>query len=364
MRGGIAHYVALLYQKLKERGHNVRVLSFKRQYPSLLFPGKTQKDEGKELLHVDSNPLLDSINPLSWILAFLWLKKIKPDLLIFKYWMPFFAPCYATLAFLSKNLMGCRIIYICDNIVPHEKKFGDHILTRLGLKFVDFFIVQSQTVLKDLLTFKHDAVYRLVAHPIYEIFPPAKPKHDAKAILKIREERVLLYFGYIRAYKGLQYLIKAFPSIIERFPVRLLICGEFYEGREETLNLIDELNLKNTVTVCDRFIPNEEVGLYFCSADLVVLPYTSATQSGIVKVAYHYDKPVLITNVGGLPEVVPDGKSGYVVPPRDSRALTEAVLRYYKENKEIQFTENVKIEKKKYTWDRMAEAIEELLHLN
>ena len=219
-----------LYQKLKERGHNVRVLSFKRQYPSLLFPGKTQKDEGKELLPVDTTPLLDSINPLSWIWAFLWLKKINPDVLIFKYWMPFFAPCYATIAFLSKNLVGCRIVYICDNIVPHEKKFGDQFLTRLGLKFVDFFIVQSQTVRNDLFTFKHEAVYRLVAHPIYEIFPPAKPKHEAKAKLEIREERVLLYFGYIRAYKGLQYLIKAFPTVIEQFPVRLIICGEFYEG--------------------------------------------------------------------------------------------------------------------------------------
>jgi len=363
LRGGMAHYAALLYHQLWKCGHDVRVLSFRRQYPSLLFPGKTQKDEGAELIHIDSTPLLDSINPLSWVRAFFRIKKIKPDAIIFNYWMPFFAPCYATIVFLSKYCLGIRTLYICHNIVPHEKKLGDHTLNRIGLRFIDYFIVQSRTVLKDLLIYRHDAVYRKVAHPVYKIFPPSILKQDARTSLNIREDRVLLYFGYIRKYKGLLYLIKAMPVIVEHFPVRLIICGEFYEGREEILQLIDELGLKSRVTVCDRFIPNEEVNRYFCAADMVVLPYISATQSGIVKVAYHYDRPVLVTNVGGLPEVVPHDKCGYVVPPEDTDAITKSILKFYRENKEDAFTKNVRKEKQKYTWDKMSKAIEELLQL-
>ena len=361
MRGGIAHYVALLYRKLRERGHSVHVLSFKRQYPSLLFPGKTQADEGEELIPIDSVPLLDSINPITWIRAYFWLKHIRPDALIFKYWMPFFAPCYAVIAFLVKKAFNTRILYICDNIIPHEKKPGDRLLTWLGLRFVDAFIVQSASVRLDLLSLVPGAVYREIPHPVYEIFPPAIPKTDAKEILKISDRHVLLYFGYIRAYKGLATLIEALPFVIEKLPVRLLVCGEFYEGRNATLNQIKELKLKNAVTVYDKFIPNEEVGVFFCASDLIVLPYVSATQSGIVQVAYHYDRPVIVTDVGGLPEVVPDGKCGYVVPPKNSRALADAILKYYNKKKEHAFSNNVKIEKKKYSWDRMTQAVEELI---
>jgi len=361
LRGGIAHYVALLSKKLQQRGHSVHVLSFRRQYPSLLFPGKTQQDEGSDLIPVHSESLLDSINPISWIRAFFWLKKIQPDLLIFKYWMPFFAPCYATVAFLAKSMLGVRILYICDNIVPHEKKPGDRFLTWLGLRFVDAFIVQSDSVLADLLRLRPDALYRKVHHPVYEIFPAALPKKKARQTLALRDERIMLYFGYIRAYKGLDYLIEAMPRVLEECPVRLLVCGEFYEGREQTLRRIQELQLEKFVTVFDRFIPNEEVGLYFSASDLVVLPYVSATQSGIVQVAYHYDRPVIVTAVGGLPEVVPHGKCGYVVPPKNAQALADAILRFYAEKKEKTFVKNVHIEKQKYSWDRMTEAIEGLV---
>ena len=361
MRGGIAHYVALLYKKLSERGHDVHVLSFKRQYPSLLFPGKTQADEGEELIPVDSMPLLDSINPFSWIRAFFWIKKIKPDVLLYKYWMPFFAPCFATLSFLSKKFLKTKIVYVCDNIVPHEKKIGDRLLTKIGLKYVDGFVVQSKSVLRDLLSFRPDAVYRESPHPVYEIFPPAVTKNQARKHLKIQDEKVILYFGYIRKYKGLNSLIEAMPKILKLIQVHLLVCGEFYEGRKETYDLIDSLKLKNDITVCDAFIPNEEVVHYFCAADLVVLPYISATQSGIVQIAYHYDKPVVVTDVGGLPEVVHNGKTGFVIPPRDSEAIADAVVNYYEKGKEETFTKNVHLEKKKYTWDNMIDTIESLI---
>ena len=361
LRGGIAHYVALLYKKLSERGHDVRVLSFKRQYPSLLFPGKTQADEGKELIPLPSTPILDSINPFSWIKAALWLKKVQPDLLIFKYWMPFFAPCYATVAFLARRLFKVKTLYILDNVIPHEKKPLDRLLTRIGLHGVDAFIAQSASVREDLLQFRPHASYRDVPHPVYEIFPPAEPMDAARSALGVTEKNVLLYFGYIRRYKGLKYLVQAMPEIRKTLgDVRLLVCGEFYEGREEILSLIDTLSLAGCVTVVDDFIPNEAVARYFSAANLVVLPYVTATQSGIVQVAYHYNKPVVVTRVGGLPEVVPHGKSGYVVEPEDPQAIAQAVIHFFQQHREDELSEGVRIEKTRYSWDRMTEAIEAL----
>ena len=344
LRGGIAHYIALLFKNLKKRGHAVKVLSFKRQYPGLFFPGKTQQDEGKELIHIESVPLLDSINPFTWIRAFFWIKKVRPELLIFKYWMPFFAPCYATISCLSKTFLNIKTLYILDNVVPHEGRVGDYILTRIGLQFIDFFIAQSATVLKDLLKFRPEAEFKEIPHPVYEIFPPAISKAKARNELHINDKRVILYFGYIREYKGVRYLIKAMPLILDSMDVKLLICGEFYEGREEIFTLIEDLNVKDNVKIYDSFIPNEQVGYYFCAADLVVLPYISATQSGIVQIAYHYLKPVLVTSVGGLPEVVRDGTCGYVVRPEDPAAIADKVKKYYQNNKESEFRNNIKTE--------------------
>jgi glycosyltransferase involved in cell wall biosynthesis len=279
-------------------------------------------------------------------------------MLVFQYWMPFFAPCFAFLGFLTRQMLGARVIYVCHNIIPHEKKPGDRLLNRLGLAFVDGFIVQSKAVLKDLLNLRIDAVYREVPHPVYEIFPPPIPKDKARKALAIREERVLLYFGNIRAYKGLPYLIRAMPEILDHFPVRLLVCGEFYEERAETMRLIERLDVGSAVTVYDRFIPNEEVQLFFCASDLVVLPYVSATQSGIVQIAYYYDKPVVVTRVGGLPEVVIDGKSGYVVAAKNAAGLAEAVVDFYRESRGKALVRGVKKEKHKYSWDRMVDAVE------
>ena len=360
LRGGIAHYIALLYRTLRERGHTVSVLSFKRQYPSLLFPGKTQKDEGAELIPVESHPVLDSINPVTWVQACFLLKKMKPDIVYFKYWMPFFAPCYAILAFALRSFLRVPAVFLCDNVIPHEKKVADVWLTKLALRFPDFFIVQSESVLSDLRTLRPDARVRLVPHPVYEIFPPPVSKAEARRRLEIRDARVILFFGYIRGYKGLRYLLEALPEILRGASVRLIVCGEFYEGRSEALDLIGRLKIEDSVTLHDQFIPNDRVGDYFCAADAVVLPYVSATQSGIVQIAYFYDRPVIATTVGGLPEMVRDGRTGYLVPPENPEAIAGAVLRFYRENRTDYFEKNIRSEKKKYSWDRMAEAIEEL----
>jgi glycosyltransferase involved in cell wall biosynthesis len=277
--------------------------------------------------------------------------------------MPFFAPCYALIALLTKRLLGVKTLYILDNIIPHEKKPGDRILSRVGLAFVDFFIAQSKSVLHDLLFFQPNAVFREIPHPIYEIFPPPVSKSEARKKLQIQEESVLLYFGYIRAYKGLRYLVEAMPLVLKNLNIRLLVCGEFYEGREETLDLVQRLGVQEYLTIYDQFIPNEDVGLFFCAADLVVLPYVTATQSGIAQIAYHYEKPVVVTRVGGLPEVVPHGKAGYVVPTKDPDALACAIQDFYQKKREKAMVKGVRLEKKKYTWDRMIQAIEELYHL-
>jgi glycosyltransferase involved in cell wall biosynthesis len=358
MRGGIAHYIALLSKSLTDRGHDVFVLSFKRQYPSFLFPGKTQKDDGGELIPVRAEPILDSINPATWVRAFFWLKSVRPRLVLFKYWMPFFAPCYATVAFLAKTFLRVPVVFLCDNISPHEKKFGDAFLSKLALRFPDSFIVQSKAVLDDLLDFRPGARVRLVPHPVYDIFPPPVAKAEARRRLGISESRVILFFGYIRRYKGLGVLIEAMPEILRRVPLRLIVCGEFYEGRDETIGLIRGLGLEERVTLEDRFIPNEAVADFFCAADAVVLPYLSATQSGIAQVAYHYDRPVIATSAGGLPEAVVRGKTGFIVPPGDAKALANAVIRFYAEKKEGVFARNVRVEKRKYSWENMARAIE------
>lgn len=365
LRGGIAHYIALLYQTLVQRGHDVYVLSFQRQYPKLLFPGKTQEDEGKELIPVRAFPLLDSINPFSWVQALFWLKTIRPDVVCFKYWMPFFAPCYSTLVLGLKYFFHVPSIFICDNIVPHEKKIGDAWLTRVALRFPDFFIVQSETVRSDLLRFRREAIHVKVPHPVYTIFPSPIQKEEARKRLGISPRvPLLLFFGYIRSYKGLSCLIEALPEIRKSLPAELLVAGEFYEEREATLQLIKQLGLEHVVHLHDRFIENEKVAEYFCASDLVVLPYRSATQSGIVQIAYHYEKPVLATSVGGLPEVIRPGKTGYLVPPNDPFSLAKAVVQFFTQDKKIPFGQWIRKEKEAYSWDRMAEAIEKMAGVN
>ena len=361
LRGGIAHYIALLHRALIKRGHEVHILSFKRQYPSLFFPGKTQIDKGKELIPVRSIPLLDSINPITWIKTIFWLKTVKPDLVVFKYWMPFFGPCYATIVFFAKIFYGIPSCYICDNIVPHDKKIGDRLLTHLALRFVDGFVVQSKTVKRDLLTVRMNARYQFAHHPIYNIFPPAVDKTAAKSKLGIKEKNTILFFGYIRPYKGLNILIEAMTHILEKIPLRLIICGEFYEGREQILSLIKQKNLGSSITIEDRFIPNQEVGIYFSAADLVVLPYLTATQSGIVQIAYNYNVPVIVTDVGGLPEVVVDGKTGYIVQTGNPKALAKSIIGFFKKNKYHDFSQNIRKVKQKYSWEHMAKAIESFI---
>jgi len=363
MRGGIAHYVALLFLKLQEMGHDVRIISFKRQYPKFLFPGKTQQDTSQEVIDLPSLPMIDSINPFSWLRTFWLIRKEKPELVIYKYWIPFFAPCYGTIVLLSHLFSRAKSLYIGDNIEPHEKiPVLNFLLTQWALWQVDFFIVQSASVRRDLLKYKPAARFKEIPHPVYEIFKENHTQSEARIALGLAEsERVLLFFGYIRAYKGLNYLIDALPLVLEKLKVRLVIAGEFYEDEAKYRRQISDLHLEQDILLKADYIPNEEVGIYYAAADVVVLPYVSATQSGIVQIAYNYNKPVITTNVGGLPEVIDAGKTGYIVPAKDPAALAEAILRFYHERDQIDFSGNIQVHKQQYSWERLAQAMVEFV---
>ncbi len=360
LRGGIAHYNALLYQELSKK-HHVEVVTFKRQYPSLLFPGKTQMETDGEMQRVPAESLIDSIDPLNWISVAREIRRRQPDLIIMKYWLPFFGPCFGTIARVATRGTNTKVLYICDNVVPHEKRPGDAIFTRYAFGAGDFFIVQSDAVERDLKTFLPHARYKKVAHPVYNIFGDLMDKQEARRQLGITEERVLLFFGYIRAYKGLHVMLEAMAKLLKELDVRLLVVGEFYDDKEKYMSQLHQLGLENHVTVNSDYVPNDKVGVYFSAANVVMLPYTSATQSGIAQIAYNFNKPVIATNVGGLAEVVRDNVTGFVVPPADPDALMNAIIRFFRENREAEFSANVEVEKQKYSWKAMTDAIEEFM---
>jgi glycosyltransferase involved in cell wall biosynthesis len=359
LRGGIAHYNALLYQELSKK-HNVDIITFKRQYPSLLFPGKTQKETGGEMLRVPSEALIDSINPMNWPVVANEIRKRKPDLLIMKYWLPFFGPCFGRIARVAKTATNTRVLYICDNVVPHEKRPGDTMFTRYAFNAGDYFIVQSDSVELDLRSFMPQAKYKKVAHPVYNIFGERIEKTHARKQLAIGNERVLLCFGYVRAYKGLNVMLEAMAKLKD-FNTTLYVVGEFYDDKEKYMKLIAEYGLQNHVVVNSDYVANDKVGLYFSAADVAMLPYISATQSGIAQIAYNFNKPVIATNVGGLGEVVRNNVTGFVVEPNNADAIANAVRRYFNEHREQEFTANVELEKKKYSWEAMTNAIEEFM---
>ena len=358
-RGGISHYNALLYSELK-KSHEVDVITFKRQYPQILFPGKTQQETEGEILRVPSEQLIDSVNPLNWISVGKDLRKRGVDLLIFKYWLPFFGPSFGTIAKFAKRGTRTKVLFICDNVIPHEHRPGDAAFTRFAFNQADFFIVQSETVERDLVTFKPEARYRKVPHPVYNLFGEPVDRLQARNSLGVQRKHLLLFFGYVRPYKGLNVLLQAMAQLRTKLDVELLVVGEFYEGEGSYRNQIRELGLNGNVTLHPEYVSNSDVRTYFSAADVVVLPYLSATQSGIAQIAYNFNKPVIATDVGGLGEVVLNGKTGFLVPPNDAAALADAIQRFFADRKEEEFARNVRQEKEKYTWGAMVRAIESL----
>ena len=364
LRGGIAHFNALLSKYLSKQ-HDVETITFKRQYPKILFPGKTQ-EENFQMEGIQPAPqMIDSINPYNWFKVAYKIREKRPDLLIFKYWLPFFGPCFGTIARRVKKNSGTKVLFICDNVIPHEKRPGDILFTKFAFKYVDYFIVQSKSVEKELLNIVPNANYSFSPHPLYEYFGKPLEKKNARENLRIKEEKVILFFGYIRPYKGLSVLIDAMKILkdyeSQMGKVNLLAVGEAYEDISTYKDKIQKYGLSSNIQIISDYIPNHLVATYFSAADVVVLPYLSATQSGIVQIAYNFDKPVIATDVGGLSEVVLNGFTGFIVSPGKPGELAEAIRKFYYEEKEIFFSENVKKEKNKYTWDHFVNAIEMLV---
>ena len=332
---------------------------FIRQYPKFLFPGKTQDDESASPVTVLSTPVLDPLNPFNWPVAAWRIARQKPDLIILKWWMPFFGVSYTVTLWLAKRLCRAKVMYIIDNAIPHEQRPGDMLITRAGFSVADSFVVMSEAVRDDLLSIKPNAKFALTPHPLYEVFGKPTDKEEAREALGLTGP-VIMFFGFVRAYKGLNVLLDAMPHILKEVKLTLLVAGEFYDDKEPYMKQIERLGIGNYVRVLDQYIPNEAVGEYFSCSDLLVLPYLSATQSGITQIAYAFDVPVVATRVGGLPEVVEDGVSGYLVPPEDAACLASAVIRFYKEGRADEFRAGIGRLKGRYSWERMVEVIEEL----
>lgn len=358
LRGGIAHFNGLLYKELIKK-NIVNVITFKRQYPAMLFPGKSQIESGDTVEKIPTEQIVDSINPLNWLRVGYKIKNDVPDLLIFKYWLPFFAPCFGTVSWIVKKNKKTRVLVICDNVLPHEKRVGDKVLTKYFFKYIDYFVLLSDKVRDDLISIKTNAKFKVLPHPVYSNFGSPVPKNEARIKLKLTDRKIILFFGFIRDYKGLDILLKSM-SLLRDEDINLVVAGEFYSNREFYLNLIDQLNLRDRVDLFTDFIPTSEVKYYFSAADAVVLPYKDATQSGIVQIAMNFRKPVIATNVGGLGEVVINNRTGFIVEKEDPEGLAESIRKFYMENREKEFIENIEKELDKYSWNRFVNGMMEL----
>ena len=357
-RGGIAHFNDLLARELA-REHEVHVITFSRQYPSLLFPGKTQTHPGEAALDVGAKAWIDSIAPWTWWNAARRIRRLDPQLLVFRYWMPFFAPCFGSI--LRSAVRGGRpeTVVIADNVVPHERRPLDTPLTRWFLSRSDRFVVMTQSVREDLLDLLPEARVQLVPHPLYGQFGDAIDRQQAKARLGLDpNDEILLFFGFIRRYKGLDLLLQAMPLIHQRRPrARLLVAGEFYEDEKPYRALVRENAIGNLVRISADYMPNDQVALWFSAADAVVLPYRHATQSGIIPVAYHMGRAVISTTVGGLKEVVEEGRTGLLVPPEDPQALAGAVIRFFEDGLQETMESEVRRTRGRFSWTHFADAV-------
>lgn len=354
-RGGIAHFTTSLYRALKE-DHEVQLISFSRLYPSILFPGTTQFDASRETFTALPEGWIDALNPFTWFGVYRAIKKSRPDRVIFMWWSPATSFCYAAISLLCRR-SGIPCIFYCHNVLPHENGFLARLLSRMGLKSAGGFIANASSD-ADLLRqlFPRKSVVRGF-HPVYEIFPETSLRPEqARSQLGISRP-MMLFFGHVRKYKGLGVLLEAFSKVVSRVDCMLVIAGEFYEGKEEYARMIRSLGLQDRVLVMDRYIPNEEVAVLFSASDVVVLPYRSASQSGVAQLAYHFGRPVITTRVGGLPDVVREGETGFMVEPDDPQALGDAIAEFFKAGDPSRFHENIKQTREHYSWKKLAQIV-------
>lgn len=352
LRGGLAAFNERLAYELIEQGHEVTNWSFSLQYPSFLFPGKTQFTDEPAPKGLTIRTEINSVNPLNWMSVGARMNKEQYDLIIVKYWLPFMGPAFGTILRKAKKNGKTKVLCIVDNIIPHESRPGDKQFTNYFIKPVDAFVTMSEDVLRDVKTFTTKPAF-FSPHPIYDSYGAAVSKQAACTKLKLDPAlNYMLFFGFIRDYKGLDILLQAMTDErIRKAGIHLIVAGEYYSKDVETNNnkIIADNNLHETVHLFTDFIPGNEVCYFFSAADVVVQPYKHATQSGITQIAYHFEKPMVVTNVGGLPEVVPDGKVGFVTEP-DPTSVADAILKFYQPDSIPDLHANILNEKKKYLW--------------
>lgn len=357
LRGGPAQFNENLCAELIKAGHDAQIISYSLQYPNFLFPGSSQFEKsGQAPLGLKIHTLINTVNPFNWIKTAAFIKKEKPDFILFRYWLPFFGPALGTIGRLSRK--KTKVLALTDNVIPHEKRFGDKLFTRYFVKSCHGFIAMSKTVLNDISKFSSTENKAYSPHPMYETYGEAVNMETARKKLNLdANDKIVLFFGLIRHYKGLDLLLEAMDDErIRKQNIKLLIAGEFYDDKQNYLDLIEKHGLKDRVILHDKFIANEDVRDYFCASNLVAQTYRNATNSGVTMVGYYYEKPMLVSNVGGLTEIVPNGKCGYVVEPFIPE-ISEKIALYFSANKEAEFTEHVKTEKKKYQWPAFIESL-------
>lgn len=356
-KGGISHYTSLLCRALRQK-HEVIMVSYKMQYPKFLFK-KEQKDYSNKSFQVDDTKYwIHTANPINLFLAARRIRKLRPDAVILQWWHPYFAPCYRILATLLGEI---PLLITCHNVFPHERFPLDRFLTRMVLKRADGYIVQSHLDEKDLLTVKPDANYVVTPHPTYNAFKMKNmSRAEARELLAVgHDSPMLLFFGFVREYKGLKYLLDALPEVKKRIPdISLWVVGDFGDDKDVYLEQIERNRIGDNIRLVEGYVPDQEVEKYFAAADLVVLPYVSATQSGIVQIAYGFDKPVVVTDVGGLPDVVRHRETGYVVPSGNAQEIARAVISFYQEDRETDWESNIRKQAAEFSWETMVERME------
>jgi glycosyltransferase involved in cell wall biosynthesis len=368
LRGGLASFDQRLCNAFLDEGHACSIYSFSLQYPGFLFPGTTQYSADPAPAGMEIHEAINSINPVNWLLTGNRLKREAPDLIVVRYWIPFMGPALGTVLRRVRKNRKTKIIAITDNVLPHEKRPGDKAFTRYFLKSCDAFVTMSDAVMEDLRLFEKTKPAKRVIHPLYDNFGEIISRTDARQFLNGHkqtnigaDEKIILFFGFIRKYKGLDILLRAMaePGIREA-GIRLLVAGEFYEERNQYLQLIEELKIAERLILKTDFIPDAEVQYYVCAADAVIQPYRHATQSGVTPLAYHFEKPMVVTNVGSFAEHVLHEKTGLVTEP-EPRALAEAILRFYELGEEF-FIPHLRNEKKKYSWKNLVNTLLGLSH--
>ncbi|MBC7872516.1 MAG: glycosyltransferase [Ferruginibacter sp.] len=358
--GGLTTFNHRLAKEFIQQGHDCQIWSFSLQYPSFLFPGKSQYSDEPAPEGIRIKPVINSVNPFNWIKTGNRLKKEKPDIIIVRFWLPFMGPALGTILRKVQKNKHTKIICLADNVIPHEKRMGDKPFTKYFLKSCDAFITMSEKVLGDLRLFQKTKPAKFVPHPLYDNFGDIISKTEARKHLSLPvDEKIILFFGFIRKYKGLDLLLEAMSILKNNQPrdlqLKLLIAGEFYEDEKQYKELIDKLGIRDQLILRTGFIPGSEVKYYLCAADAVIQPYRNATQSGVTPLAYHFEKPMIVTNVGGLPALVPDGKAGLVTTP-DPAAIANSIRKFYQLG-ETSFIPHLRTEKQKYSWLAMVNSI-------